>query len=551
MTERIKVSEAVGRTLAHLGAAHVFGVVGSGNFHVTNALLAAGVGFTATRHEMGAACMADAYARATGRVAVVSVHQGCGFTNALTGVGEAAKCRTPVLVVAGDTPPTQKMSNFWIDQDSAARSVGAVAERIHAAETAVADAARAFSTALLLRRTVVLSLPIDLQEQMVDFSEADVPELLERIPPAASPDGVRRLARLLADAERPVIVGGRGAWGAVAELRRLAEASGALLTTSAAGRGLFAGDEWHLDVMGGFSTDGAAELISRSDLVVAFGASLNRWTTRSGSLLRGARVVQVDDTPEAIGFHRPVDLGVLGDSAAVAAAVAAELAELAPDGRRGYRTAETGHAVRASRHWSEQPFEDRGGDGLVDPRALTNALDALLPMDRVVVPDGGNFNAYPAMLFRVPDHLGYCVPLAFQSIGLALASGIGAGVALPGRMPVVGVGDGGMMMSLVELDTAVRLGLGMVVVVYNDSAYGAEVHHFEHETDRLGIVEFPETDIAAIARGFGCEALTVRAVEDLEPVRAWLSGPRDRPLVIDAKIAAFPSWVLAHTFDGE
>ena len=95
--------EAVGRELAALGVARVFGVVDSGNFVVTNALVAAGVDFVAARHEGGAAPMADAYARMTGRVAVVSVHQGCGFTNALTGICEAAKIRTP-LVLAADTP---------------------------------------------------------------------------------------------------------------------------------------------------------------------------------------------------------------------------------------------------------------------------------------------------------------------------------------------------------------------------------------------------------------------------------------------------------------
>lgn len=549
MQQQATVSQAIARTLHRLGAAHIFGVVGSGNFHVTNELVALGVGFTAARHEMGATCMADAYSRATSKVSLVTVHQGCGLTNALTGIGEAAKARTPIVVISGDTPPTQKNSNFWIEQDDAVRSVGAVAERIHSAASAVADAARAFSTALLHRRTVVLSMPIDLQKELIDFDEDMIPALVEHTVPAASEEAIAKLASFLRAAERPVFVGGRGAWGAISPIRELAEASSALLTTSAAGRGLFVEDPWHMDVMGGFATEGATELIKDADLVVSFGAALNRWTTRSGSLLRGAKIVHVDDTPQAIGFHHRTDLGVIGDSAQVAAATLEKLREAPRTG--GYRNDEVAKRLTESRHWSEQSFEDRGGEGKIDPRALTNALDQMLPMERVVVPDGGNFNAYPAMLFKVPDHLGYCVPLAFQSIGLSLASGIGAGVALQDRMPVVGVGDGGFMMSLVELDTAVRLGLGMVVVVYNDSAYGAEVHHFEHETTDLDIVKFPETDIAAIARGFGCEGITVRSVEDLAPVNDWLAGPRNKPLVIDAKIAKFASWVLAHSFDGE
>lgn len=551
MREAIRVADAVARTLAALGVDHVFGVVGSGNFHVTNELVAQGATFVAARHEMGGAAMADAWSRATGRVSAATVHQGCGLTNALTAITEAAKCRTPLIVLSGDTPPTQQTSNFWIEQDNLVRAVGAVAERIHTPRTAVADTVRAFTVAARERRTVVLSLPIDLQDELVDFDAGQVPALAPVSTTRASAEGVRRLAELLAEADRPVIVGGRGAREAEAQLRELAELAGALLTTSAAGRGLFVADPWHLDVMGGFSTDGAAELIADADLVVSFGASLNRWTTRDGTLLAKATVVQVDDTAAAIGANQPIDLGVVGDAASVASDVLAVLRGLVTGPRTGYRTPSVQERVAASLSWRDQPFEEKREPGRIDPRTLTAALDRILPASRVVIPDGGNFVPYPAMLLDVPDNLGFCLPIAFQAIGMALAAGIGSGVALPERTPVVGIGDGGFMMCLVELDTAVRLGLGLVVVVYDDAAYGAEVHHFATETDRLDIVRFPDTDIAAIARGFGAEAVTVREVGDLDAVRGWVDGPQDRPLVIDAKIASFPSWLLAHVFTAE
>jgi thiamine pyrophosphate-dependent acetolactate synthase large subunit-like protein len=106
-------------------------------------------------------------------------------------------------------------------------------------------------------------------------------------------------------------------------------------------------------------------------------------------------------------------------------------------------------------------------------------------------------------------------------------------------------------MSLTELDTAVRLRLPLVVVIYDDAAYGAGVHHFAAEGVPLDTVVFPDTDLAAIARGFGCTGVTVRTVADLEQVRAWVDGPRTTPLVVDAKTTSFPSWVLVHTFAGE
>jgi thiamine pyrophosphate-dependent acetolactate synthase large subunit-like protein len=112
-------------------------------------------------------------------------------------------------------------------------------------------------------------------------------------------------------------------------------------------------------------------------------------------------------------------------------------------------------------------------------------------------------------------------------------------------------------MGISELETAVRLRLPLVCIVYNDAAYGAEVHHFGHGNDTidLGSVTFPDTDIAAVARGFGAEAVTVRTVDDLHAVKAWIAayedGHQDRPLVIDAKIASDGgSWWLAEAFQG-
>jgi len=544
VSEQITVADAVGRAIALAGAAHAFGVVGSGNFRMTNALIESGVGFTATRHEMGAACAADAYSRLSGRVAVVSVHQGGGFMNAMTGVIEAAKANSRVVVLAGDVARGDTTSNFAIDQDRAAEAVGAIPARVQSARSAITDAARAVHTAAASRRPVVLSVPVDIQDELIDWDPSLVPAAPVLIPAGASPESIARLVELLAAAERPVVIGGRGAHGAKAELRELGAAAGALLIASAAGRGIFVGEEWALDVMGGFATPGAADLVAEADLLVAFGASLNKWTARGGVLTQGKRIVQVDDRPSAIGAHRPVELAIIGDAALVAAAAAEALRGRFPEGRVGYRTPEAHARVQRSRYWSEQPVESRATERHVDPAELSVALDRLLPIERVVVPDGGNVNAYGGAFYRVPDEQGYVIDLASQSIGLGLACGIGAAVARPDRLTVVPTGDGSFLMNLVELDTALRLGIGLLVVVYNDSAYGAEVHIF-HDDPRQGIVRFPDTDIAAIARGYGCEAITVRSLDDLAPLPAWLAGPRDRPFVIDAKIEGYPSPVMA------
>jgi thiamine pyrophosphate-dependent acetolactate synthase large subunit-like protein len=228
---------------------------------------------------------------------------------------------------------------------------------------------------------------------------------------------------------------------------------------------------------------------------------------------------------------------------AVTAAVSRESA--------GYRTGEVRARIGAEGRWRDVRYDDGGDEAHIDPRTVSIALDDLLPRERVVAVDSGNFMGYPSMFLSVPDHHGFCFTQAFQSIGLGLASALGAALAAPERLAVAACGDGGFLMGIAELDTVRRLGLGMLIVVYNDSAYGAEVHHFGPAGHPLSTVVFPDTDLAAIARGYGCAAVTVRRREDLGPVAAWLAGPRDVPMVIDAKLAAgHPSWWLQEAFRG-
>jgi thiamine pyrophosphate-dependent acetolactate synthase large subunit-like protein len=547
------VAEAVGKALASLGVDTVFGVVGSGNFHVTNALIAGGARFVATRHECGAATMADAYARTSRKVAAISLHQGCGLTNAMTGITEAAKSRTPLLVLAADTAAAAVRSNFRVDQDALAVAVGAVPERVHSPLSAIADAARALRTAVEQRRTVVLNLPLDVQAAECPAGALEVPAAPALKPPRPSPEAVTELADALARAQRPVFVAGRGARiaGARASLERLAQASGALLATSAVAKGLFNGNPWYLDVSGGFATPLAAELISGADLVVGWGCALNMWTMRHGALIGpGATVAQVDLDVDAIGAHRPVDLGVVGDVDQTALAVADELAARG-FGAIGYRADALRARIAGEGRWRDVPYQDETGGGRIDPRTLSIALDDLLPAERVLAIDSGNFMGYPSMFLSVPDDDGFCFTQAFQSIGLGLFTAVGAALAQPQRLPVAALGDGGALMAIAELDTVVRLGLPMVVVVYDDEAYGAEVHHFGPDGHPLDTVRFPPTDIAAIGRGFGCDGVTVRSKGDLEAVADWVRGPRDKPLVIDAKVVSDRgSWWLEEAFRG-
>ncbi|MBS1691005.1 MAG: thiamine pyrophosphate-binding protein [Actinobacteria bacterium] len=538
------VAETVGATLAALGAGHAFGVVGSGNFAMTNAVRAAGVPFTAARHEGGAATMADAYGRMSGRVGVVSLHQGCGLTNAVTGIAEAAKSRTPLIVLTADTPAAALRSNFRIEQELLARSVGAVSDRVYGAATAPTDVARAYRTAVHDRRTVVLNVALDVQAQIIGDDVAPpvpVPDTGPMRPDAAS---VQALVTLLRSVRAPVFVAGRGARGAGPQIAALAAACGALLATSAVAHGLFAGEPYALGISGGFSSPVTAELIAGADLVVGWGCALNDWTTRHGRLIDSqASIVQVDLDTDALGAHRRVTLAVLGDCASTATDTLAAFGGTVA----GYRSDGVAARIAASSRWRDVAVTDTSTGERIDPRVLTIALDRLLPAERIVAVDSGNFMGYPATHLDVPDEFGFCFTQAFQSIGLGLATAIGAAAARPDRLPVLGTGDGGFLMAIAELETAVRLGLPLVVIVYNDAAYGAEVHHFGAAD--MSTVTFPDVDLAAIARGYGATGVTVRDVADLDAVGTWLAGPATAPLVLDAKITSDGgAWWLAEAF---
>src|SRR6185503_2215315 len=186
----MRVVDVVARCLHRAGVETFFGVVGSGNFTVTVSLHALGARFVAARHENGAVCMADAHARVSGRLGCVSVHQGPGLTNAMTGLTEAAKARTPLVLVSADTPAGAVRSNFYVDQDKLAEAVEAVPVRVNRPATAFADAERAIRIAVAERRAVLLNVPLDVANQEAEWPEREAGSTIPAAP-APSPDAVR------------------------------------------------------------------------------------------------------------------------------------------------------------------------------------------------------------------------------------------------------------------------------------------------------------------------------------------------------------------------
>jgi thiamine pyrophosphate-dependent acetolactate synthase large subunit-like protein len=531
----MRVYEAIGETLKKLEVQATFGLMGDGNLRfMTHLAEELGIPYYAARHEGGAVSMADGYARVSGKVGVCSVTQGPGVTNTLTALTEARKAHSPLLLLAGDTSTRLLWHNQDVDQTAIFRSVGVEAERVRTVDTVVVDVARAFNRALSEQRPIAMSIPTDVQDLKCDAEALRVVSV--RMPAASRPSAelVSQAAQLIAASTRPAIIAGRGAVrsGAREPLERLAADIGAVLATTAQAKGLFAGNPFYVGGSGGFSSSLAEELLGEADLILAFGASLNYWTTRNREIFSpSARIVQCDIEPASIGLLTAVELGLEGDAAATAEALCNELSRRGAYGG-GFHTPEIRKKIAAFRL---DDFEDQGDGRTVDPRALMLALDSMLPRNRTVVIDSGHSMGWAILYLSAPDAQGFVFSNDFMAVGLGLGTAFGAAVARPDRLTVLAPGDGGMMMSLGELETFIRYKIPFLVVVINDAAYGAEVHLLKNVGLPNDRAFFRDNDFAAIATAMGAQGITVRSVGDLDQLRSWLDAPRGT-MVLDCKV---------------
>lgn len=558
------VSAHVALTLAqHIDA--VFGVMGNGNAYFLDALeRQTSAEFTAVRHEQGAVVAADAHHRASGRIAAATSTYGAGFTNTLTALAESVQAHIPLVLVVGDEP-TSGPRPWDVDQIALASAVGARTYTVGRADAA-ATTIIAIEHALTYRVPVVLAIPYD----VAAVEAGPVPTApAPRVPAPLVPKGgfsegmLDDIAEALASAERPFLLAGRGAWLAEAgdALGALADATGALTASTALGRGIFPSSEHDLGVTGGFGAEGAMELVRQADVAVVFGASLNQFTMRFGELFApGTRVFQVDVA--AAATHAHVGGFVRADARVVAEALVTRLGAARGEHRFGSDSRHTGPAgandgvsdarsevvpgrwresvdVEAAR--SYETGDDLAPDGRLDPRSAARRIAALLPEDRVVVSDGGHFIGWANMYWPVsaPDRM-MMIGTAFQSIGLGWPSVVGAARARPESTVVLTSGDGGGLMAIADLESAVRAAGGRgCAVIWNDAAYSAEVNLYGLKGLAQAPMRIPQVDFAAFATAVGGEGIVVHTLADLDRLGTWTAeAPETRRfLLLDLRIS--------------
>jgi len=535
------VFQALAEDLHALGVRAVFGLMSDDTAVFAVTLDGLGVRFVGARHENNAIAMAEGYAYATGELGVAIIGRGPATANGLHAAVAASRMGAKVLVIYGDAAVAGAAVNT-IGPDYKGFNAQAV---LGAAELTCFTAVSPATARQTLLNAVsaanhgtlaALFLPTNVQMMNVEVWGQATPKLL----PAGQPTGARgqsidAVVSLLDKSRRPVIVAGMGAHraGAKATLEALAEKTGALLMTSARGKDMFRGHPYNLGILGSFSHTIGRRMMDQADCVLVFGAGLNFLTMSFGAAIPQVPLIQVDSVRAHIGRWTTADVAVVGDARLVAEQLLAALPE-----RRGsdkpFHSAETLASIAGFDIALD--FEAAHTPRTVDPRALGVELDKLLPRERNVVYDAGNFlGVLPYITVPTPGHLK--MTSEFASIGLGFGTALGVAKGRPGIPTVLMIGDGGFLMTMSELETAIREDIPLIIVLMNDCAYGAELHFLAMRKLPVGKSVFPDVDFASVAEAFGFQAYTIRTLDELRALGRVLGKP-EGPILLDCKVNA-------------
>jgi thiamine pyrophosphate-dependent acetolactate synthase large subunit-like protein len=535
----MKVFDALANAFVKEGVTTVFGLMGNGNMYWWHALdQYPDVTIHETRHEGAALTMAEGWARATGQPGVCTVTQGPGLSQLATALIVAARAHVPMVVFAGDTALDDPHGVQQFDQARFVEATEAGFVPIWKASEAEEAVRTAFYRARVESRPIVLNAPMDVQAEEYDgdIDEYQTSSSLlpgrQRIQPDA--EVLRETARVVGESKKPVIVVGQGAAasGAGEAVTQLGDRIGALLATTLPMKGWLGESEYHVGVSGLYATRTTIELFADADLVIAVGASLNHYTTEHGYIFPNARYVHIDVKPSLVmGTGKRADYYVQGDAKLSVEMLDRQLASQGVS-NTGFRTAET-RAMLAE--YDPDPREFDLDPGTVDPRQVASMLDEVLPSDVGVVHGTGHCSGITAIFMRKPRKLTWTVN-TFGCIGQAVPTAIGAAVALKGAPLAVVDGDASTLMHMQELETAARLGVKLLIAVFNDEALGAEYQKLVSKKMDARAAAIPTPDLGAVARAFGCRGQQACTLDDVKSgVEEFMAG--DGPMLLDIRVS--------------
>jgi sulfoacetaldehyde acetyltransferase len=543
--QKMGPSEALVETLAVNGVTHVFGIVGSAFMDALDIFPAAGIRFVPVAHEQGAIHMADGYARASGRHGVCIAQNGPGVTNFVTGVAAAYWAHSPVVFITPETGSmTLGLGGFQeTEQLPIFSKITKYQGHVNNPKRMAEIAARCFDRAMLEMGPTQLNIPRDFFYGEID---ATIQAPLRVALGAGDAGALDSAADLLAGARFPVIVAGGGIImsGATAAAVELADMLGAAVCSSYLHNDSFpASHALAVGPLGYQGSKAAMKLIAQADVVLALGTRLGPFGTLPQHGLdywpKQAKIIQIDADPRMLGLVKPISVGIHGDARAAAQALIERLktTQLAGSANRAERLARIGAEKEAWRaelsQWTHErdPYslEVASGSSYMHPREMLRALEEALPQDAMVSTDIGNICSVANSYLRFEKPRSMFAAMSFGNCGYAFPVICGAKIAAPTRPAFAYVGDGAWGISLNELLTCAREKIGVTVVVFNNSQWGAEKkNHVDFYARRYQGVNLENPSWAGVARAFGCEGMTVERLADVAPaLRAAAAAQRE------------------------
>jgi acetolactate synthase-1/2/3 large subunit len=517
--------EAVAAALEALGVRHVFGIVSVHNLPIYDAIARRGtITPVGVRHEQAAAHAADGYARATGELGVVIASTGPGTTNTMTGLFEASFASSPVLLITGqiDSGYLGKAKGFLHEAEQQRLMLSSLCRRVETVRRTEDIGRAVIATAQDIRagrpQPGAVEIPVDLQYRR---AEVEIPVIRTGAGYTPDADALSRVADVLAAATRPVLWAGGGvvSSGAAPALTALAERLGAPVVTTIEGRGSIPED--HPLCLGALTISSQVEdIVSGADVVLAVGTRFQGGSTRNWRLSFGGALAHLDADPAVIGRNYPADLPVVGDARIGLEQLLGLIGQVSTDPE---------HAAKAKSAAEAARRDARGRIG-ADYCQIMDAIRRHAPRDSVIVRDA-TVPAYvwgDRLLPILRPRTSMRPASAAIGPGLPLALGAAAG---SGRPAVLIAGDGGFMLHVGELVTAVQHDLPVVICLFNDQGYGVlrgiEARQFD---GRNFGVDLTTPDFPALARSMGVQAARVadpgefesRFREAITSGRPWL-----------------------------
>lgn len=529
----MKAAELLVRCLENEGVDLVFGLPGEETLELTDALLGSRTRFIEARHEQGAAFMADVYGRLSGKAGVCLSTLGPGATNLLTGVADAFLDRAPLVAITGQASLNRrhKESHQYIDVMSMFKPVTKWSASIPKAEVIPEAVRKAFKIAQTEKPGAThLELPEDVAEEQIGEASQLQPLFVQApVMPEPSPAQVARAVRTISGAQRPVILAGNGvirsrAHEAVRQFARRVHIP--VLHTFMAKGTLPDSEPLSLYTIGLLARDYTSAVMEQADVVIAIGYDFVEYAPCFWNPHRDKRIVHIDGSPAEVDEHYIVEVGLLGDLRhsldLIGAAVPPFDLSWSSISRKtvldGFEA-----EVAGSPSWP------------LRPQHLMRELRAALRPDDLVVCDVGAHKLWMARMFPCEVPNSCIISNGFAAMGIAVPGAIAAKLSFPERRVVAVTGDGGFLMNSQELETAVRLALPLVVLVWRDNGYGVIRWKQQLRFGRTSAVEFGNPDLVQYARSFGAIGYRVAEPSELRPVLEEALKSKV-PVVIDCPV---------------